>query len=108
MQAANPAVNPARGEATFAIGGVTYVVRPRFAALVAAEQEIGSLLALAERAAQGQVMLAEIEALVWHCLADRPADLTREDLGEALLALGLAEAMPVLRTILRQILVGAQ
>lgn len=100
--------NEARGEASLRIGGRAMVVRPSFAALVAAESEIGSLLALADRAAEGRVMLAEIEALIWHCLAERRAEMDRAALGEALLVLGLTGAVPVLRTILRQILAGGQ
>lgn len=90
------------------IEGREMVVRPSFAALVAAEGEIGSLLALADRAADGRILLAEIEALIWHCLAERPNELRREAIGEALLALGLTGAVPVLRAILRQILAGGR
>jgi hypothetical protein len=100
--------NPARGEAPFRVQGRELVIRPTFSALVAAEGEIGSLLALASRAGQGDVRLAEVEALIWHCLADRPGDLDRSHLGEALLEQGLAHAVPVLRTILRQILAGGE
>jgi len=100
--------NSARGEAAIIVEGCTMVVRPSFAALVAAEGEVGPLLALVERAAQGRVTLAETEALLWHCLADRPEDLARERLGEALIAQGLGAAMPALRTILRQVMAGGQ
>lgn len=100
--------NPARGEAALTLGGRTLRVRPSFAALVAAESETGSLLALVERAANGKVALAEIETLLWHCLADRPADLDRTELGEGLLTEGIATALPALRTILRQIVAGSE
>jgi hypothetical protein len=98
--------NPARGEAALALGGRTLRVRPSFTALVAAEAETGPLLALVERAADGKVALAEIEALLWHCLADRPAGMIRADLGQGLMADGIAVALPALRTILRQIVAG--
>jgi hypothetical protein len=98
--------NTARGEVPFRIHGQVLVVRPSFAALVAAESEIGPLLALAGRAGQGNIRLAEIEALIWHCLVDRSAELDRSHLGEALLEQGLANAAPMLRTVLRQILAG--
>jgi hypothetical protein len=101
------AANPARGEAAVVIAGVAHVVRPSFAALVAAEAELGSLLALAERAAEGRLTLAEMAGLIWHCLADRPTELTREAVGEALLARGVGAALPALRAILRQLLAGA-
>ena len=98
--------NPARGEAALTVGGCVLCVRPSFAALVAAEGEVGSLLALAERAGQGRLALAEIEALLWHCLAERPETMARARLGEALVAQGVGAAMPALRAILRQILMG--
>ena len=98
--------NPVRGEAALRVNGEALVLRPSFAALVAAEQELGSLFALVERAAQGKLALGEMVALFWHCLNDAPAGLTRERLGEAVTAGGLANATPVLRVLLGQILAG--
>lgn len=89
------------------IDGVSHVVRPSFAALVAAEAELGPLLGLAERAAEGRLALAEMAALIWHCLADRPAELARETVGEAMLAQGVGAALPPLRAILKQVLAGS-
>jgi len=99
--------NPARGEAAFLIDGMAHVVRPTFAALVAAEAELGPLLALAERAAEGRLTFAEMAALIWHCMAERPADLTREMVGDAMLAQGVGVALPPLRAILKQVLAGS-
>ncbi|WP_414903399.1 GTA-gp10 family protein [Sphingomonas flavalba] len=82
------------------------VLRPSFAALVAAEQELGPLFALVERAAAGGMALGEMVALFWHCLTARPAGLTRAAFGEAVAAGGLARATPVLRVLLMQILQG--
>jgi hypothetical protein len=39
--------NPVRGEASLVVAGQPRVLRPTFAALVAAEQELGSLFARA-------------------------------------------------------------
>lgn len=89
------------------IGGDVLVVRPSFAALVAAEAELGPLFALVERAAAGELALSEMAALFWHCLAARPEGMTRAAFGEALVQGGVAQAMPVLRTVLRQVLAGA-
>jgi len=89
------------------VGGAPLVVRPSFAALVAAEGELGPLLALVDRAAEGRLLLAEMAALIWHCLAERPEGLTREALGDALVAQGLGAALPALRAILRQVLAGS-
>jgi len=99
-------VNPARGEAALRVAGEMLTLRPSFAALVAAEEELGPLFALVERAAAGGLRLAEMVALFWHCLAERPEGLTRERLGEAVAAAGLARATPALRVLLSQILQG--
>ncbi|WP_313333145.1 GTA-gp10 family protein [Sphingobium yanoikuyae] len=99
------AVNPVRGEAALDLGGETLALRPSFAALVAAEEELGPLFALVERATDGKLTLAELVGLFWHCLVERQG-LSREALGEALLAAGLARATPVLKAILQQILAG--
>ena len=65
------------------MGGETLVLRPSFSALVAAEEELGPLFALVERAADGKLRLGEIAALFWHCVAERPEGCTRERIGEA-------------------------
>ena len=97
--------NPARGEAALTIAGEERLLRPSFAALVAAEEELGPLFALVERASEGQLRLTEIAALFWHCLAT-PGRTTREQVGEAVMALGLAGAAKPLRALLAQILQG--
>ncbi|WP_394357189.1 gene transfer agent family protein [Sphingopyxis indica] len=83
-----------------------HVLRPSFAALVAAEEELGPLFALVERAAGGGLRLGELAALFWHCLRERPAGLTREAVGEAVVAQGLAAVTPALRMLLGQIVRG--
>lgn len=99
-------MNPWRGEATLTIAGKPHLLRPSFTALVAAEAELGPLFALVERAAAGQLKLAEMAALFWHCLADRDV-MTREALGEAVAARGLAACAAPLRALLAQILQGS-
>lgn len=98
--------NGARGEAALTVGGERLTLRPSFEALVAAEEELGSLFALVERAADGQLKLAEIAALFWHCAHERPDGVTRERIGAAVAAQGLAKATPLLRVLLTQILQG--
>lgn len=99
--------NPVRGEVELLVAGERLVLRPSFAALVAAEGELGSLFALVERAAEGRLTLSEMTGLFWHCLRDRPDGLTRDRVGEAVAELGLARVAPVLKGLLRQILQGA-
>lgn len=98
--------NPARGEAMLRVAGLELRLRPSFAALVAAEEELGPLFALVERAAGGGLALTEMVGLFWHCIADRPGGLTRERLGEAVADGGLAKATPTLKILLHQILAG--
>lgn len=95
--------NPARGEASLAVGGETILLRPSFAALVAAEDELGPLFALVERAADGRLTLAEMAALFAHCAGGA---VTREQAGEAIAEQGLAKVTPALRLLLSQILQG--
>ena len=98
--------NRLRGEAELLIGGERIVLRPSFAALVAAEEELGSLFDLVERAAGGRLLLAEIVTLFWHVVRDRPESLTRDRLGDGMIRLGLAGVTPALKILLRQILSG--
>lgn len=104
-QAQGAPANPHRGEAELVIAGQAHLLRPSFTALVAAEDELGPLFALVERAGAGQLRLSEIAALFWHCLAQREG-LRREDVGAAVVALGLAAAARPLRVLLGQILQG--
>ena len=97
--------NPHRGEATLAIGGEPCLLRPSFSALVAAEEELGPLFALVERAGAGELRLSEMAALFWHCLAQRD-HLSREAVGEAVIEQGLAACARPLRVLLGQILQG--
>lgn len=98
--------NPLRGEASILVAGAPLVLRPSFQALVAAEEELGPLFALVERAADGGLKLAEMATLFWHCLPEPQRDLSRERLGEAIAEAGLARMTPVLRQLLGQILQG--
>ncbi|KUR73642.1 hypothetical protein AQZ52_01340 [Novosphingobium fuchskuhlense] len=98
--------NPHRGEAELLLDGVRHVLRPSFAALVAAEEELGPLFAMVERASGGELKLGEMVALFWHCLA-HPSDQTREAFAEAVTRAGLAACAPALRSLLVQVLKGA-
>ena len=98
--------NGMRGEAELVVAGRTCLLRPTFTALVAAEEELGPLFALVERAGSGQLKLTEMAALFWHCLA-RPGALTRDDVGEAVMDAGLAACARPLRTLLGAILQGS-
>jgi hypothetical protein len=99
--------NPVRGEAELLVGGEALTLRPSFEALVAAEEELGPLFALVERAASGGLRVAEIAALFWHCVDRRPERLNREAVGAAIVERGLAGVTPALKLLLGQILQGA-
>ncbi len=93
--------NGLRGEAMVA----GQKLRPTFTALVAAEEELGPLFTLVERAAAGELKLSEMAARFWHCLADNAAQ-SRPDFCDAVAGGGLAAATPALRILLGQILAG--
>ncbi|MEW4449668.1 GTA-gp10 family protein [Qipengyuania sp. JC766] len=97
--------NALRGEASLALAGQTVRLRPDFTALVAAEEEIGPLFALVERAGDGRLALAELVALFWHC-RDPTVAMDREAFAEAVAAAGLVACAPPLRILLGQILQG--
>lgn len=101
----NRAANAQRGETALTIGDRSHVIRPTFENLVAAEDELGSLFALVERASEGALTIAEITALLWHCLAE-PERPSREAVGEAVIAMGLVAATRPVRTVLAQVLQG--
>ena len=99
--------NPYRGEANLKVGGETIVIRPSFGALVAAEEELGPLFALVERAAEGRLGISEMAALFDHLSRDRrPQGITRERIGQAIVEQGLAGVSPQLKLVLGQILQG--
>lgn len=81
------------------------MLRPDFESLVCAEEELGSLFSLVERASGGALTLTEMTALIWHCLSpdSRP---TRGEVGEAVLAIGLVGATKPVRAVLTQVLQG--
>jgi hypothetical protein len=98
--------NPYRGEAAIEVGGERLVLRPTFAALVAAEEELGSLFELVERAAAGALKLHEIAALFDHLSRGRAQAISRARIGEAVVEKGLAKVTPILKVVLAQILQG--
>lgn len=100
------AANPHRGEASLVLQGVEHVLRPTFNALVAAEEELGSLFTLVEKASGGELKLSELATLFWHCLREHDT-LDREAFCDALVDAGISVCAPVLRTLLVQVLKGA-
>ncbi len=97
--------NPYRGEVSLLLDGTPHVLRPSFGALVAAEEELGPLFGLVERASGGELKLGEMVGLFWHCLA-HPGEHSREAFAEAVLRAGLAACAPALRALLVQVLKG--
>jgi hypothetical protein len=99
--------NKARGEASLLLESGAVVLRPSFAALVAAEDELGPLFALVERAAAGNLKLSEMAALFWHCRHDADAEMTRVMFSERVANAGLSAMTPALKILLGQILRGS-
>ncbi|MEL7445667.1 MAG: GTA-gp10 family protein, partial [Pseudomonadota bacterium] len=84
----NRTANPLRGETAFEVNGTAVLIRPSFEALVAVEEEIGSLFSLVERASAGALTIVEITALLWNCMPEdgRPG---KDTVGESILSIGL-------------------
>jgi hypothetical protein len=87
------------------VAGQRILLRPSFENLIAAEAEVGSLFALVERASEGTITIAEITALLWHCI-DGNSRPDRDTVGNAVIEKGLVEATKPVRTILAQVLQG--
>lgn len=98
--------NVHRGEATLEVAGERLLLRPTFGALVAAEDELGPLFEMVERAAAGGLKVQEIAALFDHLSRGRPPTITRERIGEAVVEKGLSGVTPTLKLVLSQILQG--
>lgn len=93
-----------RGEVELRLGGRTCLLRPSFGRLVAAEGEVGSLFSLIERAAAGDVRMADVACLLWHCAE---TDLERGEFSDALMAEGFSRVLPIFRLLLSRMFGGA-
>ena len=99
--------NRHRGEASLRVGGEEVVLRPSFGALVSAEEELGSLFVLVERASDGNLKIGEIAALFDHLSQEgRPNGIDRARIGAAIVEIGLAGIGPQLKHVFGQILQG--
>ena len=98
--------NRHRGEASLVVAGEPLLLRPSFAALVAAEEELGPLFALVERASEGRLSLSQVAALFDHLSGGRAKAITRAMIGEAVVEQGLVAVAPLIKQLLGQILQG--
>lgn len=97
--------NPHRGDVLLSLPSGDLVLRPSFQALVAAEQEIGSLLALAARASTDGVPLQKMAVLFHHCArAVDPAVPDADVLGQRMLAAGLMPCLDAFQSLLAGLL----
>ncbi|MCS6987769.1 MAG: gene transfer agent family protein [Sphingomonadaceae bacterium] len=97
-------VNPLRGEVALDLPGGVVRLRPTFAALVAAEEELGPLVRLVERAGNGEIRLGEIAALFWHCAETAEP---RPEFEARLARAGLKALYPRFRALLLRIFEGS-
>lgn len=99
--------NPYRGEACLQVGDEAIIIRPTFGALVSAEEELGPLFAVVERAASGELGIREITALFDHLSREgRSSGIDRDQIGKAIVDEGLVGVSPQLKLVLGQILQG--
>jgi hypothetical protein len=97
-------LNAHRGEAALTLGGNTYRLRPSFSALVRVEEELGSLIALVERAGSGALGLKDIVVLLHACALAGGHDISRDDFAAALLKEGITTSIKPLRDILAAVM----
>lgn len=90
--------NKMRGETLLSLGARSLLLRPSFTALLAAEAEVGSLFQVLDRAASGDVRLADIGALFWHCAVDTGCG--RSEFEADLLQVGTAALLEAYRLLL--------
>ena len=98
--------NPVRGEVLVSLPAGDCVLRPTFSALVSAEGEVGSLLALLDRAGGGDVRLGDIGPLFWHALAVPGAWVDRHAFEAELAGAGLRVLIPPYRSFLSAVFGG--
>lgn len=98
--------NPLRGEVALTLNGRAFTLRPSFAAIVAVEERLGSVIALALKASKGELGLRETTALLWETLDQR--SLSEDELGHLILEEGLAAVAPTVSALLAAILKGSR
>jgi hypothetical protein len=92
-----------RGEVPLRLPSAERILRPTFAALVAAETEVGSLLGLLDRAGAGDLRLGDMGPLLWHSLMPDDGVPDRGAFEDELLQIGLAGLVGAYRQLLAAI-----
>lgn len=99
--------NPHRGEVAFTVGDVTHTLRPTFEAVVAIEQVLGPLVALARRSANEGIGVQDLAVLFHHCARAADADAPDiERFGTLIVQAGMAPCLSVFRQLMETILGG--
>lgn len=100
--------NSARGEAVFRVQDQAILMRPSFAAIIAAEDSLGPMLALAIAAGEGKVALSHIVELFAACAVaagDGPCP-TKDEIADLVVQAGLQAALEPYHALLSAILKG--
>jgi hypothetical protein len=108
--------NPHRGEISVTLGGADYVLRPTFEAMVAIEEQIGSLIDLAaqvESKASG-LTIKQLSVIVGECIKAHgretgnklTAGTRAEVVAKMIYETGLLKVYPVLGPLLTAMLTG--
>lgn len=99
--------NPLKGEVEIELGRERHLMRPTFAAIMEIEGELGGVVPLARRAAAGDFGLRELAVIICAGLNGYGARrFTREEVGEMILAAGIANAAAAVRDFLTNVLKG--
>jgi Phage tail tube protein, GTA-gp10 len=99
-------MNSARGEIELCLAGARFVLAPSFAALLALEAELQTgLVALAKRFIDGQLTLADLQAVIAAGIRGAGGDVPK-NLGELIVEEGVANVAQPLTGFLEAALSG--
>ena len=98
--------NPLRGEVEIMLAGKPRVMRPTFAAIMEIEAALGGVVPLARRAAKGEFGLRDLAVVIHAGLKGAGGEDTLDEVGEAVLAAGVAHVTAPVRDFLTNVLSG--
>ncbi|MCF8473075.1 MAG: GTA-gp10 family protein [Emcibacter sp.] len=85
------------------LGGEEYRLKPTFQAIMDIEDRLGSIIALAVKASEGNMGLKEMTVIIWATMEQK---INFEQVGNLLLSGGIVKISPTVRDLLTLCLVG--
>lgn len=101
--------NPHRGEVPVILAGTVYTARPKYGAVVAWEERAGiPSLHLMTRFAAGIYHMKELVAVIHAAVSAGGANLTEEQVGDAVVEAGSDTFLPIAGKLLRHAVTGGK